>query len=75
MIFIVYYSLGPPPMNMYVILMYVFKNANTPYELSVVRHYKYSLEMNKFYGKFVFYCSFCSFNSLTKRIFRRRVVY
>lgn len=35
-------SLGPPPMNMYVILMYVFKNANTNYDLDVVRPSKQS---------------------------------
>lgn len=29
-------SMGPPPMNMYVILMYVFKNANTQYDLNMV---------------------------------------
>lgn len=31
-----FHSLGPPPMNMYVILMYVFKNANTQYDLTMV---------------------------------------
>lgn len=30
------YSLGPPPMNMYVILTYVFKNANTLYDMNTV---------------------------------------
>lgn len=34
------FSMGPPPMNVYVILMYIFKNANTQYELNTVSQYR-----------------------------------